>query len=379
VEIVRARGAELFEGERPFRFVLVNAFYLQDEIGYGRVEVAREVLDKCVAMGVRVVRTWAFNDGARANAIQPARGALREDGLRALDRVLVEARARGLRLVLALADYWPAYGGVPQYAAWHALPAAHHFFTDAGARAHYAAHVRALLERRNAIDGVRYGDDPAVLAWELMNEARGDGLDGAGAQLAEWTAWAAGVVRAHARQLVALGDEGFDVECPERDRAFFTRVGGAHAFAPANGISFRKNLAAVDVGTCHLYPESWGWRRGVEVEAGERWIAWHAEAARAAGRPLVVAEFGLANAALARVAGHAPRPLMERRRAYDAWFAAAHAAGAAGIGPWLFHYDDRPDGWDDYAFYKHTPPAPIDRYADLVEKWARKFAAIPAA
>ena len=371
MELVRASGDGLFDGERPFRFVLVNAYYLQDEIGYGHVAFAREALDKCVAMGVSVVRTWAFSDGARANAMQPSAGQFGEAGLLALDQVLALARARGLRLILPLADYWPSYGGVPAYVAWHGLDAPARFFTDERARASYAAWVGMLLERKNTIDGTRYGDDPAVLAWELMNEPRGVGLDPAGDAMSDWVAFAAREVRAHARQLIAVGDEGFDVACP--DPAFWKRVGGAAAFAPENGMSFARHLGAVDLATCHLYPEKWGWRRGVEIEAGTRYIEWHAEVARAAGRPLVVGEFGLANVALADVPGHAPRPLMERRRAYDAWFAAAHHAGVAGIGPWLFHYDDRADGWDDFAFYRHEPPAPIDRYADIVETWARVF------
>src|SRR2546430_10824737 len=123
MQIVHAAAGQLFDGDRPFRSVLVNAFYLQDEVGYGRIGALREVLDKCVRMGVRVVRTWAFNDGARANAMRTAPGVFREEGLRALDVVLAEARARGIRLLLPLADYWPSYGGVPEVLRWLGLDA----------------------------------------------------------------------------------------------------------------------------------------------------------------------------------------------------------------------------------------------------------------
>jgi mannan endo-1,4-beta-mannosidase len=368
MELVRARGGDLYEGERRFRFVLVNAFYLHDELAQGHEAAAREVLDACVAMGVRVVRAWAFNDGAHASAIQPERGRLSERGLGALDRLLDLARERGLRLILPLVDFWPAYGGVPQYLRWHGIDPActARFFREAPLREHYAEHVGQLV--------ARYADDPVVLAWELMNEPRGAGLDGAGEELADWARFAAREVRRHARQLIALGEEGFDVAAD--DRALWLRLGGALPFAPDGGGSFRRHLQLdeLDLATCHWFPEKWGFRRGVEEEAGRRWIELHAAQARAAGKPLLVEEFGLANVALG---DRKPRPLAERRRAYAAWLDAAEAAGVAGVGPWGFAHHDRPDGWDAFTFYRHDPPAPIDRYADLVEAAARRIGRIP--
>ena len=59
--------------------------------------------------------------------------------------------------------------------------------------------MRQLATRKNTITGMRYGDDATILAWELMNEPR-EAPD-------DWIAFAAAAVRAHCRQLVALGDE----------------------------------------------------------------------------------------------------------------------------------------------------------------------------
>jgi len=367
---------ELYEGDARFRCVLLNAFYLHDELAQGREASAREVLDACVAMGVRVVRAWAFNDGAHPSAIQPRAGELDERTLRALDRVLQMAHERGLRLILPLADFWPSYGGVPQWLAWHGFAPTEtaRFFREPALREHYAAHVGRLLERVSSLDGTRYGDHPAVLAWEPMNEPRGTGLDGAGAELADWLGFAARAIRGHARQLVAAGEEGFDVSTD--DAAYWQRVGGAGLFAPETGSSFRRNLQAVDLATCHFYPEKYGVKSGLEEEAGVRWIQSHAAQARAAGKPLLVEELGLSNVALG---DRKPRPLAERRRAYATWLQCGAAAGVAGIGPWGFAHHDRPDGWDDYTFYRHDPPAPIDRYADLIEAAARSLACALAA
>ncbi len=62
-----------------------------------------------------VIRTWAFCDGSEWNALQPAPGEWDERVFAALDWVLAQAGARGLRAVLALTNYWEAYGGIKQY------------------------------------------------------------------------------------------------------------------------------------------------------------------------------------------------------------------------------------------------------------------------
>ncbi len=76
---------------------------------------APQVLDQAKAAGLTVIRTWAFCDGAEWNALQPAPGEWDERVFAALDWLLAEAAARGLRVVLALSNYWAAYGGVKQY------------------------------------------------------------------------------------------------------------------------------------------------------------------------------------------------------------------------------------------------------------------------
>ena len=45
-------------------------------------------------------------------------GEFDERVFQALDWVLAEAAKRGLRLLLALINYWPDYGGMQQYVRW---------------------------------------------------------------------------------------------------------------------------------------------------------------------------------------------------------------------------------------------------------------------
>ena len=310
VDLVTRDGTTLLRDGRPWRFVLVNAYYLQDEVGQGSPAHAAEALDAAVALGVPVVRSWAFNDAPwKASRMHDDLLAPRAEGLAALDWVLAEAGRRGLRLILALMDYWPWYGGIAQWLAWRGRPVAaadrDHperyaagFYADPQLRDAYRLRVEALLDRRNPLTGVRYGDDATVLAWELMNEARGAPAD--------WIAFAAGVVRARARQLVALGDEDAD------------------------------DGEALDLASLHVYPEKHGAAPGDEAGFGCAAIA---RAARRVTRPLIVGELGLRGDGL---------PLAARQAAYRAWFATAAAEGVAGIGPWLLGHRSRPPAWDEH-------------------------------
>ncbi|MEO6951872.1 MAG: cellulase family glycosylhydrolase [Polyangia bacterium] len=364
--------------DAPFRFVLGNAFYLQEEAARGRIDRVDEVLGKLARLGCKVVRTWAFNDDPQKDsAIRRSADGVEEVGLRGLDVVLDRARAHGVRLILPLVDYWGSYGGTRQWCRWlghgDAIEGDPRFFVDAAVRRAYFAHVAALLSRHNERTGLRYGEDPVVYAWELMNEPRGVGV-----APEAWLAWvrdAATVVRSHATQLVSLGDEGQQRSFEGHDEAFWRRANGAHLFAADQGASFSASLDLVDVASAHLYPEKAGITPGLEREAGVRWIVEHAAIARAAGKPLIVGEFGLGN----ERASFARFPLPQRRAIYRTWLGAAIRAGVAGIGPWLFHHDDRPDTWDDFAWYvRDGVPlgSPKNRYADLVRDAADEMAEV---
>ena len=81
-------------------------------------------LDDAAEAGLTVVRCWAFADGmAQWNALQPAPGVFQERVFRALDFVMAEAGRRGLKLLLALTNYWQVgegrRGGPALNRRWH--------------------------------------------------------------------------------------------------------------------------------------------------------------------------------------------------------------------------------------------------------------------
>ena len=92
-----------------------------------------------------------------------------------LDWVLSEADKRSIKVILVLTDYWEYNGGVAQYLDWSGATRnanKNDFFTDRACKRMYEANARILIERVNVFTGRRYRDDPAIFAWELINEPR---------------------------------------------------------------------------------------------------------------------------------------------------------------------------------------------------------------
>jgi mannan endo-1,4-beta-mannosidase len=103
------------------------------------------------------------------------------------------------------------------------------FYTDPDARAAYQRFVRHLLQHRNAYTGLRYVDDPTIMAWELGNELNG--------MTPDWVQDNAAYVKKLApRQLVAAGKQ-FGVD-PAVLSASAVDISDSHYYPPnADGIS----------------------------------------------------------------------------------------------------------------------------------------------
>lgn len=360
---------------QPSGSVVLNAYFLQEEstrsVRRGEPEsaVVEEVLAKAAALGARILRTNAHNDAVDKvgdSAIQVAPLQYDEQAFRGLDRVLARARVHGVRLVLTLGNYWDAYGGARQYVAWAGLPGPvegdPRFFTDAAVVAHYKAHVAKVLNRVNTEDGIRYGEHPAVLAWELLNEPRGRGLDKEGARMRAWVDDVAREVKAHAPgHLVGTGEEGFEPTPEGYNAAYWTAVGTPMLRTP--GSSYTRNTASpfIDFASVHFYPEAWGLDGPGTAEAGARWVMEHAAIARSLGKPLLVGELGLRN--------EGALDLSQRRALYRGWLECMRRQGVGGGALWMFANDSRPEAWDAHTFYFRdgtAPEDPVNRYADLL-------------
>jgi len=284
----------------------------------------RETLAAAAEDGLLVGRIWAFGEGPEDAEPWEREGRLfragpegwLEESFRHLDRVLVEARQRGLRLIITLGNNWGDYGGIPMYLRWRGMDpdewgAKQRFFTDERIKGWYRAHIERVVGRVNHITGVPYREDPTILAWELMNESTVFGKEAMEARRSWIVEMLRFVRRLDPNHLVSPGLLGYDTE-EERDE--WVRV---------------MKLPEVSFCDIHFYPQDNPFRLGT-ARAIERAIDDAAALARfVVQKPLIIGEFGF----------RSHPPLWEGFRR-DAWHESfvgrALDDGAAGVMAWVY-------------------------------------------
>uniref|UniRef100_A0ACD5VI16 Uncharacterized protein n=1 Tax=Avena sativa TaxID=4498 RepID=A0ACD5VI16_AVESA len=299
---VERRGVQLFLEGRPFYINGWNSYWLMDQSvePSSRHRVTR-MFRSAVGMGLTVCRTWAFNDGDY-NALQVTPGHFDERVFEALDRVVVEARQHGVRLILSLANNLEAFGGKTQYVKWAwdegvGLTSSNDsFFFDPAIRDYFKVYLKALLTRTNHLTGVQYKDDPTILAWELMNEPRCI-TDPSGNTLQRWIEEMAAYVKSiDRRHLLTVGTEGFYGPTSAPDKL---SVNPGHWFNNY-GLDFIRNskISDIDFASVHLYPDNWLHSANLEekLKFVTQWVSSHFEDGdKELHKPVLLAEFGLSH------------------------------------------------------------------------------------
>lgn len=215
------------------------------------------MLRRGAKMGMTVCRTWAFSDGG-PNALQISPGLFDERVFQALDFVIVEAQRHRIRLILSLVNNLNAFGGKTQYVRWaqaagvNVTSSADSFFSHPIIKGYYKDYIKSVLTRKNSLTGVKYSDEPAIFAWELMNEPRCASSSSA-PTLQAWIAEMAAFIKSLDRKhLVTVGLEGFYGT---------TEKSGVNPgdWATSLGSDFIKNSAIehIDFASVHAYPDSW--------------------------------------------------------------------------------------------------------------------------
>ncbi len=180
-DFVQRAGTKLTLHGAPFRYSGPNIEWLGLE-GYGPHDPtgprypSRFEIDDAFAtaaeMGTRVVRAQTMGDTVGcALCVEPEQGKFDEAGFQASDYALVAAKRNGMRIIITLVGDCAtcSLGGIGQYLAWNGKQNPQDFFTDPTLIAAYEKHVDAVLNHVNALTGVRYKDDPTILAWENCN------------------------------------------------------------------------------------------------------------------------------------------------------------------------------------------------------------------
>ena len=301
---VKATGTSFTIDGKPFFITGVNNHYLP----YGTDTEVTEVLDDAVALGANVVRTFLqpvmgslgghpptiwkpFRISGNSSADLNAHGnyllywddktnkmAINDgaNGIQKIDTLIAEAKKRHLTLIIAFLDFWDYMGGIQQMAAWygvsnenHSVVAQQHmnddhfFFSDPRTIWDYQHWVEYVVNRMNPRTGLRYRDDPTIMAWDVANEANAkpDEL-----RLAWTQGMAAYIKQLDHNHLVASGNANIHLQ------------------------QFDISLPEIDFGTWHGYPKF----LEIGVDQFDSLIPQYCDAAATYQKPVLLEEFGWA-------------------------------------------------------------------------------------
>jgi hypothetical protein len=310
-DFIKARGDQLMEGDKPFRFIswnLPNLQIIEDNLPFTQVNPWRlpdefEITDGLVSvrqLGGTVVRTYIFsvqrtNDTSDMPRHVLGPGKFNEQAFREFDLVLRIADEQGIRLVIPLVDNWTWQGGRAEYAGFRGK-SRDAFWTDPEVINDFKKTIQFVLLRTNTLTGIRYCDDKAILCWETGNELFSP---------PSWT-----------REIASY------IKSLDTNHLVMDGVGAAQLRQDS------LDMPEVDIVTTHHYPSS---------RTNKKFAQFIREnAARAKGRkPYVVGEFGFVSTADMQ---DAMKAIIE--------------TGIPGGLLWSLRFHDR-----DGGFYWHSEPA----------------------
>ncbi|KAJ0516126.1 putative mannan endo-1,4-beta-mannosidase [Helianthus annuus] len=292
---VRTKGSNFVVNGSPFLFNGFNAYWMMNVAAdpSERYKVS-QVLQDAANAGLSVCRTWAFADGGGYNALQITPGVYNELVFQGLDFVVAEARKYGIRLILSFVNNFKDFGGRPQYVEWARnsgvqVSSYDDFYTNPIVKGYYKNHVQSVITRINKITQIAYSQDPAIMAWELINEPRSQS-DYSGRTINDWVQEMALFVKSLDRyHLLEIGMEGFYGDTmPERKQ-----INPGYQV----GTDFISNnlIREIDFATIHAYPPKWlsGKDEDSQMAFMQRWMWSHFKDSRTIlKKPLVIAEFG---------------------------------------------------------------------------------------
>ncbi|KZP23067.1 glycoside hydrolase family 5 protein [Athelia psychrophila] len=194
---VTTQGGDFYVNGSVFNFIGTNAYWLPTLTEDKDIE---NTFSSMAAAGIKVVRTWAFNDvtevptsGIWFQLIADGTTRINNgtDGLARLDKVVEVAQAHGIYLIFSLTNNWNPlpgdatvsrrdsitgntlprnylsndFGGMDAYVREFGTTKSHgEFYTDSSIVNTFNSYITTVVSR--------YVDCPAVLAWEIGNDPR---------------------------------------------------------------------------------------------------------------------------------------------------------------------------------------------------------------
>jgi mannan endo-1,4-beta-mannosidase len=365
--IVEPSGFSL-DGE-AYRFVGVNFWYgaiLGSAGKGGDRERLNAELDFLSEHGIKNLRVLVGGDGYDGTpsrirpTLQKEPGVYNDTILIGLDYLLNQMDLRDMKAVLYLNNSWEWSGGYSQYLEWINRDKAPNPSTDGyGAFCDYVSqfatspeaqelflnHIDNIISRTNTINGKRYADDTAIMAWEICNEPRAFGDETNKAAFVDWMARASERIKFNdSNHLITTGSEGM-CGC-EGDYNLVERI-----HADPN----------IDYITIHIWPKNWGWIGSCPTEENlvnainntRTYIDNHLTIATRLKKPIVLEEFGFPRDSMSFIPGSATTL---RDRYFEAVFSMIDEGNIAGCNIWAWGGYGRPSSdhvlwepWDSYT------------------------------
>lgn len=186
-DFITARGDQLMEGPKPFRFIsfdIPNLQMIEDNVAFTETNPWRlpdqfELTDALATvreMGGTVVRTYVISvarptdpPGTPRHVLAP--GKFNEEAFQELDLAFKIANEQGVRLIIPLVDNWTWQGGRAEYAGFRGKEK-DDFWTDPQLIEDFEKTIRFIVTRTNTLTGTPYSEDKALLCWETGNELK---------------------------------------------------------------------------------------------------------------------------------------------------------------------------------------------------------------
>lgn len=259
-----------------------------------QTDVLTVAFDDLAEMRAQVLKVWAFQSFAGPSGTDYS----------SYERIVAAARRAGVRLIFVLENHWADCTSGERDDAWYE---AGHTAPYGGYALSFADYATRLVEH--------FRDEPTVLAWEVMHEARGESfaaLDLFGSSMAER------IDRADPNHLIALGLDNGDSPATSRSGS------------PSN-FQRLQDHAAIDLIDVHDFDAGGQPLPGTLSEA--------LGIARALERPI------FAGATAVELAGTSPASFQSRAAAIEAKLSAALGSGFVGF--LIYDYYPRWDvpGW----------------------------------
>lgn len=365
---VTVADGEFRIGDSVYRYVGTNFWYgailASEGRGGDRERLARE-LDLLQATGIDNLRVLVGGDGEENQpshimpVLQTAPGVYNDTILDGLDYLMAELEKRGMKAVLYLNNAWEWSGGYGTYLEWAGagkqpnpaidgypayMAAMAQFVRNDSAKALAISHARNMAGRTNRYTGKPYAESPAIMSWQVANEPRAFADDSVTkAAFADYIiATARAIKETDPNHLVSTGSEG--IHGCEYDMDLWRRI---------------HEDPAIDYGILHLWPYNWSWVNERTLtdsvdHAYAKAVAYirpHSDAMKAAGKPLVLEEFGYPRDGMLYAPG---TPTTGRDRFYARIFELIATSGMInGCNFW---------GWGGYAQPAHDTWQPWDPY-----------------